>query len=431
MAIDFGPPSQRLKALNRRSLLKGVTGGLGAVALPFGAGPAWAAGRPIKLGLVSPRTGPLAPFAAEDDFVIAQLKDAFDKGVTIGGQTYPVTVVVRDSQSSPKRAAEVAASLIDSDNVDLLLAAGTADTTNPTADQAEANGVPCITTDAPWEAYFFGRRGDPKKPFEWTYHFFWGLKQISDVYTGIWGLQPTNKVIGSLWSNDPDGSAIRKGVSEAVTARGGFKHVDTGLFTPGTDDFTSQISTFKAAGAEIVTGLFIPPDFSTFWSQCAQQGFKPKIATVAKALLFPSTVEALGERGAGLTNELWWSPYHPFKSGLTGASSADLCAAYTKATGAHWIPPLGFKHALFEVAIDVLGRSKALEPGAIRDAIRSTSYQSIAGKVDWSTGPVANVSETPLVGGQWVKTASGFDETVIYDQSAPEIPLNGKLVLLS
>ena len=34
--------------------------------------------------------------------------------------------------------------------------------------------------------------------------------------------------------------------------------------------------------------------------------------------------------------------------------------------------PLGFKHALFEVAADVLKRSKALEPEAIREAIAAT-----------------------------------------------------------
>ena len=32
------------------------------------------------------------------------------------------------------------------------------------------------------------------------------------------------------------------------------------------------------------------------------------------------------DRGAGLSSEEWWSPNHPFKSGLTGQSAAELCA---------------------------------------------------------------------------------------------------------
>ena len=43
-----------------------------------------------------------------------------------------------------------------------------------------------------------------------------------------------------------------------------------------------------------MTGVPIPPDFTTFWKQAAQQGFKPKIASIGKALLFPASVDALG-----------------------------------------------------------------------------------------------------------------------------------------
>ena len=119
------------------------------------------------------------------------------------------------------------------------------------------------------------------------------------------------------------------------------------------NDFSSQIAAFKAAGAEIVTGNMIPPDFATFWSQAAQQGFKPKIVTIGKALLFPSAINALGARGNGLTSEIWWSPNHPFKSGLTGQSCKQLADAYVAATKRPWSQPIGFQHALFEVAIDV------------------------------------------------------------------------------
>ena len=40
------------------------------------------------------------------------------------------------------------------------------------SDQCEINGMPCVTNDDPLKFIFFGRKGDPKKPFEWTYNFF-------------------------------------------------------------------------------------------------------------------------------------------------------------------------------------------------------------------------------------------------------------------
>ena len=198
------------------------------------------------------------------------------------------------------------------------------------------------------------------------------------------------------------------------------------------NDFTSQISAFKSAGAEIVTGNMIPPDFATFWSQAAQQGFKPKIVTIGKALLFPSVINSLGARGNGLTTEIWWTPNHPFKSGLTGQSAKQLTDAYMAATKRPWTQPIGFQHALFEVAIDVLKRAKALDAeGDPRMRSSPTNYSSIVGPVKWTGKPVKNVTKTPLVAGQWQRKGDEFDLVITANKPAPNIPVGGKLELLS
>src|SRR6201989_1947378 len=197
------------------------------------------------------------------------------------------------------------------------------------------------------------------------------------------------------------------------------------------NDFTSEISAFKAINAEIVTGNMIPPDFATFWSQAAQQNFRPKIITIGKALLFPSVIDSLGARGNGLTSEIWWTPHHPFKSGLTNQSAQQLTDAYTAATKRPWTQPIGFQHALFEVAIDVIERAKSLEPKAILDSIVATNYASIVGPVKWTGLPVKNVTKTPLVAGQWQRKGDKFDLVITANKPAPNIPLGGKLELLS
>ena len=63
-------------------------------------------------------------------------------------------------------------------------------------------------------------------------------------------------------------------------AAAGCALTDPGRYQPMNNDFSAQIAAFKAAGCEIVTGVMIPPDFATFWAQAAQQGFKPKVATI-------------------------------------------------------------------------------------------------------------------------------------------------------
>jgi branched-chain amino acid transport system substrate-binding protein len=416
---------------SRRAVLRTLAaGGLGAAAPSLFSTPVRAAGRPIKIGFVSPETGPIAAFGEADEYVLGGIRETLAGGIAVDGVQHPVTIIRKDSQSNPNRAAEVTAELINADKVDIVLGSSTSDTTVPVADQCELNAVPCICTDTPWQAWFFGRKGDPKKGFEWTSHFFWGVDTIAAVFGNLWLSLDTNKVVGALWSNDPDGIAIsdaKTGFPPAFKAHG-FTLVDTGFYPTMSDDFSAQINAFKQAKVEIVTGVFVPPAFATFWTQAAQQGFRPKIATPAKALLFPSAVEALGDRGIGLSTEVWWSPHHPFKSGLTGQTAQQFCDAYSKATGRQWTQPIGFKHAVIEVAIDALRRTKKIDdPASIRDAIAATDYASIVGPVNFKKGPVPGIATTPLVGGQWKRgSQTKYQLDIVNNQTADFIPLDSK-----
>ena len=420
-------------AITRR---QAVRLGAGALAMPtvLRSGSALAADDVIRIGYVNARTGPLAGFGEADAFTLDQIQKLLATGLTSGGKTYKVEIIAKDSQSNPSRAAEVASELILSNKVDLLLATSTPDVTNPVADQAEVNEVPCITTNCPWQPYFFGRNGDPAKGFKWTYHFFWGLEDVIGAFLALWETIPTNKVVAGIFPNDADGNAwgdAKIGFPPALQ-KAGFKLVDPGRYQPMSNDFTAQITAFKQAGAEIVTGNMIPPDFATFWAQCAQQGFKPKIVTIGKALLFPSVIDSLGDRGNGLSTEIWWGPTHPYKSGLTGQSTRELCDAYTAATKRPWTQPLGFQHALLEVAVDVLKRAKNVKaPESILESIVATNYKSIVGPVNWTGKPVKNVTKTPLVAGQWRKGPKGFELIIAENKTAPDVPLGGKLEPLS
>jgi branched-chain amino acid transport system substrate-binding protein len=431
----MSPANSSNRLWRRRDLIKAL--GATAIAAPSilrGTTARAATSKVIKIGHVTPTTGVLAPFAEADPFILDQIRNAVSKGINNGGSAYQVEIITKDSQSKTNRASEVAADLILKDKVDLIVASGTPETTNPVADQAEANEVPCITSITPWQPYFFGRHGTPDKGFTWTYHFFWGLEDVIASFFALWGSVETNKVVGGLFPNDGDGNAwgdAQRGFPPDLQ-KAGYKLVDPGRFQPLNDDFGSQISAFKNAGVEIVTGVVIPPDFATFWNQAAQQGFKPKVVTVGKALLFPASVTALGDRADGLSSEIWWSPIHPFKSGLTGQTAKELCEAYERSTSRQWTQPIGFQHALFEVAIDVVKRAKNLsEPASILEAIVTTDYDSVVGPIKWSGKPVKNVSKTPLVAGQWRKKDKGFELVICENATAPSIENQDKLRLLT
>jgi len=251
----------------------------------------------------------------------------------------------------------------------------------------------------------------------------------------MWGQVKTDKAVGGLFPNDGDGNAWgdKQVGFPPVLEKGGYTLTDPGRYQNLTDDFSAQIAAFKKANCEIITGVMIPPDFTTFWNQASQQGFKPKVASIGKAILFPVAVEALGKNGNNLSSEVWGSPSHPFKSSLTGQSAKALAEAYEKATGKQWTQPIGFAHALFELAVDVAKRSGGGDNKAMVNAIAETKLDTVVGPIAWNgknVPPFAakNVAKTPLVGGQWrLRNGNKYDIVITDNKTAPEIPAGGKM----
>jgi branched-chain amino acid transport system substrate-binding protein len=393
-------------------------------------------GATIRIGYLTPSTGALAPFGAADRFVIGAMRQYYAQHpIAVGGRSYPVEIIDRDTQSNVNRAADLATDLIANGGIHLMLVAATPETANPVSDQCEAGGLPCLSTGTPWQPWFFGRAGRPEAPFRWTYNFFWGLGDVEAVYADMWDELSTNKTCAGLWPDDSEGRAWGdpSGGFPPAQARRGYDFVDAGPYPVGSQSFARLIETFRADDPDILVGVPGPADFITFWQQAAQQGFRPKIATIGRALLLPSGVEALGQLGVGLGTEVWWSPRHPFTSSLTGQTAQQLADAYTVATGQQWIQPLGFAHALFEVATRAFSALPAIDDRAgLAAAISQMRIDTVVGPLDWTNGPVPNVATTPLVGGQWrTGTSSPFELVIVSNRRNPNIPTAGTVNPLS
>ncbi|MEZ5702717.1 MAG: ABC transporter substrate-binding protein [Burkholderiaceae bacterium] len=242
------------------------------------------------------------------------------------------------------------------------------------------------------------------------------------------------KVIGSAFENTLPGNAmgdLKMGMP-AMFAKAGYKVVDIGKFPAGGDDFSAQIQAFKKEGRGRDRS-FRTARLGQFRQAVFQMGFKPKVATIAKALLFPGGVKALGKSANGMSTEIWWSPAYPFKSSLTGQTARQLADDYSAATKREWTQPLGVMHALIETGIAALKASgDPKNPKKVADAIRTLKLETVIGQLDFAGSGIKNVSKMRVAGGQWVIDGKGrLDIVVTNNGTAPEIPVQRKFELIN
>ncbi|MGH9006332.1 MAG: ABC transporter substrate-binding protein [Acidimicrobiales bacterium] len=437
--------------VDRRTMLKGI----GAGALAVGTGQVIAQGAftkpafsvtgnaPIKIGYVSPKTGAFADFSISDSYVLKKVRAAsqYAKGIKVGGKHYPIQIVAVDTQSDPGRAATLAQQLIQQQNVDLLLTTSTPETTNPVAGAAQQFKTPCLATVVPWESWYAGLGGNPGAPttnFAYNAVFFFGLKEFAGTFLPMWKRiehsSHAQKVFAGMFPNDADGNAFRMGFPP-FAEKAGYQYVDGGAYTDGTTDYSSMIEKFKAAGAEFFVNCPIPPDFNTFWKQAAQSNWRPRLATVAKVMLFPSDASALGSLSNNIATDAWWTPYTPYKSSLTGETAAKLASDFEHQTGNEWVDSLGSSYSLFEVAIEALTASDDPHDHAqVANKLQNVNYKGISGPINFGAGPAPGVGIVRPVGVQWKpgKKLYGkkfpWQQFVVDNSLNKEVPINGDLV---
>lgn len=391
-----------------------------------------AQGNTLRVGFVSPRSGPLALFGEGDGFVLDAVRKQFANGVDVGGKRFNVEFIAKDTQSNPVRAAAMAKELINSDKVDFVLSTSTPETVNPVADACEAAGVPALSTTSPWEAFYFGRGAKPGEPspFKWAYHFCFGVGNFAKLYADQWSKVPTNKRVGMLLPADADGNAIRRMLIPALQTAG-FTVVDAGPYQNGLTDFSAQIALFRRENVEIFNTFPFPPDFAVFWRQAAQRGLaqQVKIVQTAKAGLFAAEMEALGQLGHGIHSGAYWHRTFPFSSPATGMTSAQLADSYEKASGKVANVQIGATASLLDAGMATI-RSAAdpMDRASLAQAISRLKTETAVGEVDFTTGPVPNCATTGLVGVQWMRGANGrFNVNIVSNADNPRVALTGAM----
>ena len=386
----------------------------------------------VHVGRVVPLTGPLLDMGREtpwlDEHKIGPINA--DGGLQVGDRKCTIEYTIYDSEGTMAGSAEAATRAILEDEVDVLMAQGTPDTTNAPADLCERYQVPCITSNTPVEAWLFGPDGAPKE-YNYTFHFFFGVPDLVANHIGMIESIPGgfNGNIGYLYPNDPDGVVFASLFDPAFQEKG-WTPTDPGRFAQGLPDFSSIINQFRRNRVEVVTGVLAPPDMQNYLQQAAQMGYAPRMYIIDKGTGYPEPMRALGEFGVNLLSVNFWSPAYPGSSHYGGYDGQGLVDAYeSENEGAMYSPPLAYSDASYDVLFDALQRAGTTDREALLAALAETDLETVVGQVTFNE---QHYSVQPLGGAQWQIGEDGeLNKENVFNAVYPDVEITAEMLLYS
>ena len=352
----------------------------------------------IRIGYVTPFTGPLAQFSATIEWVLDLALPIInqDGGIYIEeyDQRIPVEFILADSESNPTKAGEAAQKLVTTDNVHLLVGAWTPDTANPVSAVAERNQIPALMENSPMESWLEGG------PYTWSYALMFSVPSMMAAYVDAWDKVDTNKKVGFIFDNNVDGVVMAPALAEIAEGRG-YTIVDPGRFPMSTPDYSSMINQFRQEDCEIIVANAIPPDWVTFLRQFHQMGYMPKVMTVGKAIHFESDVLAAGDvdEVAGVMSEIHWDRGYPYDSPLLGMTVNEICDLYEAEHDGPYLTTLAYNLTMLEVIHELLNTAQTLDRETLRDTFPQLSGPSTYGPINFEDN---HVFETTCVIIQYV-----------------------------
>lgn len=408
-------------------LLLAGCGGAEPVPSPSGQDSAgnWIFDDVVTVGRVVPLTGPLASFGEGTPYVEQTAIDMINAmgGVVLDGRRCRLAMVYADSRSDVSLASEAAWELINA-GVDIMIVSNTADTVTPVAAACERAGIACISVDAPASAWIMGG------PYQNSWHTFFDNEREMLCFLEAWESIESNRTIGLLTANDAEGVEIATFIQGFAATRG-YTVVDPGSYAIGAGSYADMVEAFARAQCDIIMGVMNTVDFSVFWRECMAADYRPKMCTVAKACLFASDVEALGESAHGLITEVWWSRDFPYTSSISGWSCAQLAEDYLT----NYDPSLtdvpatvGYKHANVEILYDILRRAGSLKLECVNRAAAETSLDTVVGHVAFNDDHVSVMS---CVAGQWVLGEDGvYRQEIVGNYLMPGVDVTADIILI-
>ncbi|WP_323040014.1 ABC transporter substrate-binding protein [Gemmobacter sp.] len=356
--------------MNRRNFTKMSLLAAGAAALPAPfVSRAWAAGDPVRLGVLLPLSGPLASLGNDvmRGFDLARQLVNEDGGV-FGQQ---VELVVADVPSSTEATSQ-ATRLITTDKVKVIMGSYASSISFAASQVAERNKVIYFEQGA--VADDITLRG-----FKHLFRFIYPASGLGGGAAQFMIDQvapklniPLNQLkVALLYEDSSYGSAVGESAKK-VLAGAGVNIVDATSYSYKTTDLSSMVQRYKQLQPDVLIVCQYTPDGILFWRQAREAGLEVK-AMIGNggAHNVNEFAEALGDDVNGILNA--GTSVYINKDGLTPEAAALFTRFHDehpkrfegRAPSAH--TGMGF-NAMWTVLKDILPAAGALDTAKIREA---------------------------------------------------------------
>ena len=343
--------------------------------LIFGLPVTQSAGAPaaaVRLGAVVPLTGRYANGGAQVkagyEFAVEDINAR--GGLQVGNRRVPLEVTILDDESDPTKTVSRLEALSTQGVVALLGGFGS-DLHAAAAAVAEKNRIPYC-------GVAFALHAIHERGFRFLFSPFPKSPELaSETYRFLNASLPADQRPRrvAIFRERTDWGRELGDIWTARSRENGYQVVLVGDYTPLSRDLSDLILRAKNAGAEAVFSVPTPPDGITLIRQMKELDFNPKVVIMIRAADAASWAQALGKDGDAVLLAPGW--HHALR--FPGVEA--LNAKHERRFGRPADVIVGPAYACVQIAADAIERAGKLDPGAIRDAMATTSLQTVIGPV--------------------------------------------------
>ena len=331
---------------------------------------------PIKIGVVTPISGPVASYAALGMNGIKLAVKQINAAGGVNGQQ--IELVVEDDKSTPEGGVASVRKVIDRDGVRLII--GTLQTDVALAERNVTNESKVLQIVTAQSGQV--TQGSFPLLFAISATIDSSVAQLIKQVVGLGA-----KSIGIIAEQSDLGETVIATIKKAL-AGSGAQVTAVERFQPGTADFSTQLTNLRKANPDAVVSVNSSQEGAgKLWKQAFELGLRPKFKLVHSGL-FPGLIQAAGNEAAeGLMSVV------NYDTSLSNPTNKALVDAWTKEYGK---PPatetesMGYENIwLLAEAIKKAGNT---EPDKVAAALKAGTWQVPRGELKF--GPDGR-AETP------------------------------------